>query len=268
MGLISNPMNTIINQRLEALRDVMRRERLDAFIFPSTDPHHGEYVPAHWEGRKWISGFDGSAGTAVVTLHSAALWTDSRYFIAAQEQLRDTEYVLMRERIAGTPTIAEWIADQLQDGEYREAGVDGMVFSVSDTEALMADLRRLGGITLRTNYDPLSVVWTDRPPVPLHPVNVYPMEYAGETAQSKLMRIRRALRDRHADGMLVTALDDIAWALNLRGSDVHCNPVFVSYLLISTQEAVLYIDARKLTAEVRSYLAEQGRRLCRPCRCR
>ncbi len=258
MGLISNPMNTIINQRLEALRDVMRRERLDAFIFPSTDPHHGEYVPAHWEGRKWISGFDGSAGTAVVTLHSAALWTDSRYFIAAQEQLHDTEFVLMRERIAGTPTIAEWIADQLQDGEYREAGVDGMVFSVSDTEALMADLRRLGGITLRTNFDPLSVVWTDRPPVPLHPVNVYPMEYAGETTQSKLARIRRALRQQHADGMLVTALDDIAWTLNLRGSDVHCNPVFVSYLLISTQEAVLYIDPRKLTAEVRSYLAEQG----------
>ena len=257
VGLISNPMNTIINQRLEALREVMRRERLDAFIFPSTDPHHGEYVPAHWEGRKWISGFDGSAGTAVVTLHSAALWTDSRYFIAAEEQLRGTEFVLMRERIPGTPSIAEWIAGQLQDGEYREAGVDGMVFSVNDTEALIADLRRLGGITLRTNFDPLQTIWTDRPPVPLNPVAVYPIEYAGEDTTSKLARIRKALREKHADGMLITALDDIAWTLNLRGSDVHCNPVFVGYLLISTQDATLFVDSRKLTAEVRSYLAEQ-----------
>lgn len=251
-------MNNIINDRLQALREVMRRERLDAFIFPSTDPHHGEYVPEHWEGRKWITGFDGSAGTAVVTLHSAALWTDSRYFIAAEQQLAGTEFQLMRERISGTPSIPEWIARELTEGEFREAGVDGMVMSYNDTQALITELRQRGGITLRTNFDPLSVIWTDRPPVPPHPIAVHPLEYAGEDTPSKVKRIRQALRQRHADGMLIASLDDIAWTLNLRGCDVHCNPVFVAYLLIDTQKMMLFVDRRKLTAEVSGYLSHLG----------
>lgn len=251
-------MNSIINDRLQALREVMRRERLDAFIFPSTDPHHGEYVPAHWEGRKWISGFDGSAGTAVVTLHSAALWTDSRYFIAAEQQLAGTEFVLMRERVSGTPSIPEWIANELTEGEFREAGVDGMVMSYSDTQALTAELRQRGGITLRTNFDPLALIWNDRPPVPLFPIALHPIEYAGEDALSKVTRIRQALRAQHADGMLIASLDDIAWTLNLRGCDVHCNPVFVAYLLIDTQKVTLFVDRRKLTAEVAGYLSQIG----------
>ena len=248
-------MNTV-NQRLESLREVMRREHLSAFIFPSTDPHQGEYVPDHWKGREFISGFNGSAGTAVVTLTSAALWTDSRYFIAAEEQLKGTEFQLMKLKIEGTPTIAEWIGRECGPGA--EVAVDGMVNSASDVKELIADLRREGGITLRTNLDPLRQIWTRRPPIPLNPVEIYPLEYAGEAAHDKIARIREALRKQHADGMLMSALDDIAWTLNLRGTDVHCNPVFVSYLLVSSKDVTLYINKVKLSPEVLAYLKSEG----------
>ena len=245
-----------INERIEALREVMRREHLSAFIFPSTDPHQGEYVPDHWKGREFISGFNGSAGTAVVTLKSAALWTDSRYFLAAEEQLKGTEYQLMKLKIEGTPTIAEWIGRECGPGA--EVGVDGMVNSANSVKGLIADLRKQGGITVRTNLDPLSQIWRNRPAVPEDKVEIYPMEYSGEAAHDKIARIRKALRELHADGMLMSALDDIAWTLNLRGSDVHCNPVFVSYLLISSKEVTLYINKVKLQPDVLAYLSAEG----------
>ena len=245
-----------VNQRIEALREVMKREHLAAFIFPSTDPHQGEYVPDHWKGREFISGFNGSAGTAVVTMTSAALWTDSRYFIAAEEQLRGTEFQLMKLKMPGTPTIAEWIGKECGAGS--EVGLDGMVNSANEVKELIADLRQQGGITLRTNLDPLALVWTDRPVIPENSVEIYPMQYAGESCHEKLARIRKALREKHADGMLVSALDDIAWTLNLRGTDVHCNPVFVSYLLISSKNVTLYINKVKLTPEVETYLKAEG----------
>ena len=245
-----------INQRLSALREVMQREHLAAFIFPSTDPHQSEYVADHWKGREWISGFNGSAGTAVVTMSSAALWTDSRYFLAAEEQLKGTEYQLMKLKIEGTPTVAEWIGRECGPGA--EVAVDGSCSSANSVKELIADLRRQGGITLRTNLDPLVLIWTDRPPIPQNPVEIYPLEYAGEAARDKIARIRKALRERHADGMLMAALDDIAWTLNLRGTDVHCNPVFVSYLLISSKDVTLYIDKVKLSAEVIGYLKAEG----------
>ncbi len=251
-------MSNVIEQRLEALRDVMRRERLAAFVFPSTDPHNGEYVPDHWKGREWISGFDGSAGTAVVTLASAALWTDSRYFIAAEQQLTDTEYELMRLRVESTPTIAEWLGRELADSDIKEVGIDGNVGSWNEVEALAADLRREGGLTLRTNFDPLDVVWKDRPSIPLNAVDIHGLGFAGETAPGKIRRIRKNLRKKHADGMLVAALDSIAWTLNLRGSDVYCNPVFVSYLLITSQRVTLFVDSRKLSAAVKEYLRGIG----------
>lgn len=247
-----------IRQRIADLRALMQREHLAAFIFPSTDPHNGEYIPDHWKGREWISGFNGSAGTAVVTMTGAALWTDSRYFIAAAEQLADTGFVLMKERVAGTPTISEWIGNELSDSRTTEVGIDGMTNSAASVEQLIADLRQRGGLTVRTNFDPLAELWTDRPPVPLNKVEIHPLERAGEPAKDKLKHIRQALRQQHADGILVSALDDIAWTLNLRGSDVHCNPVFVSYLLISSQHATLYINKEKLTAEVSSYLRSEG----------
>ena len=248
----------MINQRLESLREVMKREHLAAFIFPSTDAHQSEYVADHWMGRAWISGFDGSAGTAVVTMHSAALWTDSRYFLAAEEQLNGTEFQLMKLKIPGTPSIAEWLGKELLDVDSPEVGLDGWVNSYSSTSGLIADLRKAGGITVRTNFDPLEEIWKDRPSIPLKPVEIQPMEFAGEDVSSKIKRIRLALRAQHADGMLVSALDDIAWTLNLRGTDVHCVPVFVSYLLIASDKVSLFVDEAKVSSEIRAYLESNG----------
>lgn len=234
----------------------MKREHLSAFIFPSTDAHQSEYVADHWRGREWISGFNGSAGTAVVTMKSAALWTDSRYFLAAEEQLEDTEYQLMRLKMEGTPTIAEWLGKELQNVQSPEVGLDGMVNSYNYVKDLSYSLRKLGGITLRTNLDPLEQIWENRPSLPANPVEIQPLEYAGETLASKVARIRKSLRELHADGMLVSALDDIAWTLNLRGTDVHCNPVFVSYLLIESDKVSLFVDDNKLSPEVKQYLQD------------
>lgn len=245
-----------IKLRLARLRELMKREHLSAFIFPSTDAHQSEYVADHWRGREWISGFNGSAGTAVVTMKSAALWTDSRYFLAAEEQLEDTEYQLMRLKMEGTPTIAEWLGKELQDVQSPEVGLDGMVNSYNYVKDLSCSLRKLGGITLRTNLDPLEQIWENRPSLPANPVEIQPLEYAGETLASKVVRIRKSLRELHADGMLVSALDDIAWTLNLRGTDVHCNPVFVSYLLIESDKVSLFVDDNKLSPEVKQYLQD------------
>lgn len=247
---------TSVSERLAILREELRRERLGAFIFPTSDPHNSEYTADYWKGREWISGFNGSAGTAVVTLTSAALWTDSRYFIAAEEQLKGTEYQLMKLKVDGTPTIAEWVRREC--GAGAEVAIDGMVSSANNVKELIAELRKHGGITLRTNFDPLARIWQGRPVIPTNPVVIHPLEYAGESCHEKIVRIRKALRDEHADGMLMTALDDIAWTLNLRGSDVHCNPVFVSYLLISTTSATLYINKVKLSPAVVDYLKAEG----------
>ena len=256
---LQNEYKMNINQRIADLREVMRREHLSACIFPSTDPHQSEYVADHWKGREWISGFNGSAGTAVVTLWSAALWTDSRYFLAAEEQLKGTEFQLMKLKIEGTPTIAEWLGREVMQNRHpkedrTEVAIDGKCSSVNAVKDLIADLRKENGITLRTNFDPLKLIWKDRPAIPEHPVEIYPLEYAGESCHDKIDRIRQALREKHADGMLMSALDDIAWTLNLRGADVHCNPVFVSYLLISSKSVTLYINKVKLSPEVMVYL--------------
>ena len=237
---LQNVMNkTEISERIARLREELRREHLSAFIFPTSDPHNSEYTAEHWKGREWISGFNGSAGTAVVTLDKAALWTDSRYFIAAEEQLQGTEFQLMKLKVEGTPSIAEWLGRELKDAADKAVGIDGMVNSANSIKELISDLRTQGGITLGTNFDPLERIWQDRPAIPENPVVIHPLEYAG-------------------DGMLMAALDDIAWTLNLRGSDVHCSPVFVSYLLISTTEVTLYINKVKLTPEVMSYLQAEG----------
>ena len=253
-----------VQSKIAALREELRREHLFAFIFSTTDPHQSEYTADHWKGREWISGFTGSAGTAVVTLHSAALWTDSRYFIAAAQQLEGTEFQLMRERIDGTPTIAEWLQSEhskfliLNSKLSTEVALDGMTSSHAYVKALKDELRKHGGLTLRTTFDPLQRLWTDRPPIPMAPVVPQPLEYAGEDVTSKLTRIRQALRQVHADGMIMASLDDIAWTLNLRGADVHCNPVFVSYLLISSRSATLFVHEQKLTPAARQHLQQYG----------
>ena len=250
--------STVIITRIEELRTVMKSEGIDAFVFPSTDPHNGEYVPEHWKGREFISGFNGSAGPAVVTMDDAALWTDSRYFLQAEEQLAGTGFRLMKLKIEGTPTISQWLGRKLAANGGTVVGIDGMVNSIGTVEALADELRAEGGITLRTNFDPLKVIWKDRPAIPSDMAIVHPQKYAGESAQSKIARIRQALRERHVEGMLVSALDDIAWALNIRGTDVHCNPVVVSYLLITMDSVTLYINSDKLTPVVREHLAANG----------
>ena len=248
-------MKQTIQERLTILRQVMKEQGIHAFIFPSSDPHNSEYVAEHWKGREWISGFNGSAGTAVVTLKHAALWTDSRYFIAAAEQLAGTEYLLMKDRLPDTPSISEWIEQELSDYESPVVGVDGTV----NTYAYLCELiNELNIATFVTNLDPLATVWKDRPSIPNDKIVLHPLEYAGESTTSKINRIREYLQAHHADGLLVTALDEIAWTLNLRGKDVHCNPVFVSYLLISQDSVTFFVNEEKLPDDVRNYLLDEA----------
>ena len=248
-------MKQTIQERLTILRQVMKEQGIHAFIFPSSDPHNSEYVAEHWKGREWVSGFNGSAGTAVVTLKHAALWTDSRYFIAAAEQLAGTEYLLMKDCLPDTPSISEWIAQELSDYENPVVGVDGTVNTYASLCELMNELNIA---TFVTNLDPLATVWKDRPSIPNGKIVLHPLEYAGESTTSKINRIREYLQAHHADGLLVTALDEIAWTLNLRGKDVHCNPVFVSYLLISQDSVMFFVNEEKLPDDVRNYLLEEA----------
>ena len=246
-----------INERIERLRSWMKENGISAFVFPSSDPHNSEYVAEHWKSREWISGFSGSAGTAVVTLEHAALWTDSRYFIAAEKELKGTDFQLMKLRVEGTPSVSEWLVRELSNYQKAVVGVDGNVISFTEVSSMERELASKGNITVRTDADPMAELWTDRPVIPDNKVSLHPLEYSGESTSSKISRICKQLADSGADGLLVTALDEIAWVLNLRGSDVHCNPVFVSYLLISPEKVVLYINNVKLLAEVKDYLTSE-----------
>ena len=246
-----------INERVDRLRSWMKENGFTAFVFPSSDPHNSEYVADHWKSREWISGFSGSAGTAVVTLEHAALWTDSRYFIAAEKELDGTDFQLMKLRVEGTPSVSEWLASELSTYEKAVVGLDGNVNSFAEVAAMEQELATKGNITVRTDADPMAELWTDRPVIPDNMVSLHPLEYSGESTSSKVSRVRKHLLDCGADGLLVTALDEIAWVLNLRGSDVHCNPVFVSYLLISPENITLYINNVKLPDDVKAYLMSE-----------
>ena len=250
-------MTHTINERVGRLRSWMKENGFTAFVFPSSDPHNSEYVADHWKSREWISGFSGSAGTAVVTLEHAALWTDSRYFIAAEKELNGTAFQLMKLRVEGTPSVSEWLASELSTYEKAVVGLDGNVNSFAEVAAMEQELATKGNITMRTDADPMAELWTDRPVIPDNMVSLHPLEYSGESTSSKVSRVRKHLLDCGADGLLVTALDEIAWVLNLRGSDVHCNPVFVSYLLISPENITLYINNVKLPDDVKAYLMSE-----------
>lgn len=241
--------------RVAKLRTWMQAKGVAAFVTPSTDPHSGEYVPDHWKSREWISGFTGSAGTAVVTLREAALWTDSRYFLQAAEQISGTDYVLMRDKIEGTPSVADWLGSVLPAGS--RVGVDAWSFTYQEYQDLAGALAA-NGLTLVDAGDPYAALWTDRPPIPLNKVEVQPLKYAGETASSKIGRIREVCRKQGGKAVLICQLDEVAWALNLRGTDVECNPVFVSYLLVGEQRTVLFVNAAKLTPEVEKHLKEEN----------
>ena len=241
-----------VRVRLQALRDWLDKTGTDAFVVPSTDPHLSEYVAPHWQSREWLSGFTGSAGTLVVTRHDAGLWTDSRYFLQAEQQLQGSGIRLYREMLPETPSIAQYLCGSLKAGQT--VGIDGTVFATTAARSLN-DALAARGIVLRCTPDPLDTIWTTRPPMPQAPAQVYPLQYAGEPCADKLARVRHELNTLGADGLLLSALDEIAWLLNLRGSDVHCNPVVVSYLYVGREDAHLFIEPGKLTPDVAAYLA-------------
>ena len=244
-----------IQDKITALRGFMSQNGIAAFIVPSTDPHSGEYVPAHWESRKWLSGFSGSAGTVVVTKDNAGLWTDSRYFIQAEEQLEGTGIQLFKDRLPETPSVSEWLGSVLNEGE--KVGVDGWVNSMQEAAGLRKELQTYG-LELTLVEDPFQYIWNDRPSLPQTPVFIHGLEYAGVSCSEKISKIKEAIKSNGATSIILSSLDEIAWTLNLRGDDVHCNPLFISYLILSDKKNTLYILEEKITEEVRSYLKEQG----------
>lgn len=244
-----------IKQRVAALRKIMQRNGIQAFILPTTDPHNSEYVAAHWEARKWLTGFTGSAGTAVITMKKAGLWTDSRYFLQAAEQLEGTGITLFKDRMPGTPSIAEWLSKELKEGDI--IGMDGWVNGIDFKESLYA-VCSPKGIQVESVADPFDEIWKDRPSLPSDPVFILEEKYAGRSCRQKIELIREEIRKNNCQSILLSALDEIAWTLNLRGSDVHCNPVFISYMHITQKKATLYIIEEKLSPEVKVYLEENG----------
>lgn len=246
-------MKQSISERIHALR-MWFKPNIQAFIIPSTDPHLSEYVAPHWKSREWISGFTGSAGTVVITEKKAGLWTDSRYFLQAAEQLQGSGIDLYKEMLPETPSITKFLSDELQPG--KSVGIDGKMFSVEQVESMQAELSAKN-IQIVFCPDPMDELWENRPPMPESPAFVYDIKYAGKSCSEKIAAIRTELKKKSAESVMLSALDEIAWTLNLRGNDVHCNPVVVSYLLITEKKAVLFIAPEKVTEEVRNYLEEQ-----------
>ena len=244
-----------IPERLTAMRQFLTENNIDAFIIPSTDAHLSEYPPKYWESRKWISGFTGSAGTAVVTKNNAGVWTDSRYFIQAADELKDTGFDLFKMGQSDTPDMTSWIIEQVGDGGT--VGIDGLVYAASDAKALKIKLEE-NNIKLNTSFDPFSKIRNDRPEIPKNKAFTIPVEIAGETAKSKIDRINAELKKVGADGIIIVTLDAVAWTFNIRGNDVDYNPVTVAYAYVSEKETVLFIDPDKLSDEVAYFYKEQG----------
>ena len=248
-------MDNTIQNRVEKMRSFMQQNGYSAFVVVSSDPHSSEYVADRWKSREWVSGFDGSAGTAVITLDKALLWTDSRYWLAAEKALDGTGYQLMKDGAPGTPSIVEWLCSNMKAGDL--VAVDGSVCTVIEADAWSAQLAAKD-IKFDFTEDPFDELWEGRPSLPLGEAHIMPDGIAGESAKSKLARLRSALDNEDVDGMLVTMLDEIAWLTNLRGCDVEYNPVVVSYMLVTLDKAVLYIDDRKISADVHDHLYAQG----------
>lgn len=244
-----------IPARLEAMRQFMTEKNLDAFIIPSTDAHLSEYPPKYWESRKWISGFTGSAGTAVVTKEKAGVWTDSRYFIQAAEELKDTGFDLFKMGQPETPDMTDWIIEQVGSGGT--VGIDGLVYASSDAKSLKSELDSKN-INLNTEFDPFSVIRTDRPEIPQNHIFTLPVEVAGESVKSKIERINGELKKLEADGIIIVTLDAVAWTFNMRGNDVEYNPVAVAYAYVSENETVLFVDPDKISEEIAEEYKEQG----------
>jgi len=247
-------MKQSIKERIHALRMAFRPNNIKAFIIPSTDPHLSEYVAPYWMSREWISGFTGSAGTVVVLMNEAGLWTDSRYFLQAAKELEGSGITLYKEMLPETPSITKYLSQKLKPGE--SVSIDGKMFSVQQVEQMKEEL---AAYSLQVDLfgDPLKRIWKDRPSIPNSPAFVYDIEYAGKSCEEKVAAIRAELTKKGAYALFLSALDEIAWTLNLRGNDVHCNPVVVSYLLITQDDVIYFISPEKVTKEVNEYLKEQ-----------
>ena len=247
-------MRQSIKERMQALRMTFPPNYIKAFIIPSTDPHLSEYVAPHWMSREWISGFTGSAGTVVVLMNEAGLWTDSRYFLQAAKELEGSGITLYKEMLPETPSITKYLSQKLKPGE--SVSIDGKMFSVQQVEQMKEEL---AAYSLQVDLfgDPLKRIWKDRPSIPNSPAFVYDIEYAGKSCEEKVAAIRAELTKKGAYALFLSALDEIAWTLNLRGNDVHCNPVVVSYLLITQDDVIYFISPEKVTKEVNEYLKEQ-----------
>jgi Xaa-Pro aminopeptidase len=242
-------------KNLEALREAMRKVNVGAVIIPGTDPHQSEYVNPHWKVRDWVTGFTGSNGTAVVTMNAAGLWTDSRYFLQAADQLQDSGFDLHKEDIPGEATVTEWLAEQMEENEI--LAVDGRLFSIVKANQL-EEFCGANGFRFATDFAPADTIWTDRPARPMTKAFVHDVKYAGEEVASKIERVLSAVEAMGADAIFIPALDEIAWTLNVRGADVECNPLVVSYLYLSRDEKVLFVDAEKIDAEVAAHLNSVG----------
>lgn len=248
-------MNQTVKQRIDACRTLLKERRIDALIIPSTDPHLSEYVAPHWQSRAWISGFDGSAGTVVITQKEAGLWTDSRYFLQATQQLNGSGIELYKEMLPETPDIPTFLCKNLHSGE--KVGIDGNVFSVEETLRLEKKLNQ-SGIHIETTADPMNRLWDNRPSLPGNPAFIYETTYAGKSCAEKITDIRKKMAEAGASALLIPALDEIAWTLNIRGNDVHCNPVVISYLIIEEEKVHLFILPQKISPTLSGYLEKNN----------
>ncbi|MBO4415873.1 MAG: aminopeptidase P family N-terminal domain-containing protein, partial [Lachnospiraceae bacterium] len=244
-----------VTENLKALRDLMSQEKIDFYVVPTSDYHSSEYVGDHFRAREFLSGFTGSNGTLLVTADHAALWTDGRYFLQAEEQLKGTGIELMKMRRPGVPALHEYIANNLKKDQT--LGFDGRTFSVFEGKQL-EDAATQAGAHIKYDLDLVSSIWKERPALSCKPVSVLDVKYTGRSAADKLSDIRNIMKEKDCEYHIVTSLDDIAWILNLRGSDVACNPVFLSYLVISCGTSILFIQENALTDDVRSYLSQLG----------
>lgn len=245
-------MSNLTNQRINALRELMSQNGITATIIPQTDPHQSEYLAAHWQARRWFSGFTGSAGTLVVTETEALLWVDSRYFLQAARQIEDSEIKMMKIAIPGYPTINEYLTANLHRGDT--VGIDGLLFSAREYDN-MTNTLKTAGVKINPTFDPVTPLWTDRPDLPSCPVIIHSDKYAGQCASGKLDDMRQFMASNNADAMLLSALDEIAWTLNIRSRDVKCNPVTTSYLYITSNGGTLFVNLDKITAETAEYLS-------------
>lgn len=243
-----------VNERLAELRRKMKENGVQACIIPSSDPHMSEYLPDHWKARSYFSGFDGSAGTLVVTEKESGLWTDGRYFIQAAHQLADSEIELYRMAVKGVPTYTEFLADKLGDGET--VGFDGKMLPVSSVQEME---EKFAEKKLKIkSVDLIRDIWPGRPEIPASQVFVHDAKYAGYTCKEKLEQVRSELKKQKADGEIIAKLDCVAWLMNIRADDIEYNPLAVSYAAVYMDSAYLFINTKRVPAEVMAYLKENG----------